>query len=101
MTNIDPRTDIDTVYHDDDLIVVIPLAGEVTEIWRQRYEALARAKELRAQTYERKGLTVIRLAVPVRTEGEDVLKMLDTARALITEADAIDQSPSNQRSDHR
>jgi hypothetical protein len=93
MTDIDSRTDIGIVYDDDDLIVVIPLAGEVTEFWRQRYEALTRARGLRAQARERKGSTVIRLAVPVRTEGEDVLKMLDAARALITEADDVDHSP--------
>lgn len=94
MTDVDPRSDIGFAYVDDDLIVMITLAGEVTEMWRQRYEALARAKGLRAQMYEREGSTVLHLAVPVRTEGEDMLKMLDTARALIADADAVDQSPN-------
>ena len=94
MTDIDPRTDIELFYEDDDLTVVIPLAGEVTDVWRRRYEALARAKGMRAQAYQRNGSTLIQLAVPVRTEGEDVLKMLDAARALIAEADAVEQSPA-------
>jgi hypothetical protein len=98
MTDIDPRTDIGIAYKDDDLIVVIPLAGEVTEMWRQRYEALARAGDLHAQTEEFKGSTRIRVAVPVRAEGEYVAKMLDAARALIAEADAVDQSPADSRS---
>lgn len=98
MTDIDPRSDIRIAYVDDDLITVIPLAGEVTEMWRRRYEALARAKGLRAQVYEDEGSTVIHLAVPVRAEGEDVLKMLDTARSLIAEADAVDQSPAASNS---
>jgi hypothetical protein len=92
MTDIDQRTDIELFYQDDDLIVIMPLAGEVSDMWRRRYEALAQAKGLRAQAYERKGSTLIHLAVPVRTEGEDVLKMLDAARALIAEVDAVEQS---------
>jgi len=94
MTDIDPRSDIGIAYADDDLIVMITLAGEVTEMWRRRYEALARAKGLRAQILEREGSAVLHLAVPVRTEGEDVLKMLDAARSLIADADAVGQSPA-------
>jgi hypothetical protein len=94
MTNINPHTDIEIFYKDDDLIVVIPLTGEVTEMWRRRYDALARAKGMRAQAYNREGTALIHLAVPVRTEGEDVLKMLDAARDLIAEADAAGQSPA-------
>lgn len=98
MTDINPRSDIRTAYVDDDLIVVLPLAGKVTEMWRQRYEALARAKGLQAHITEEKGSTDIHLAVPVRTEGEAVLKMLDTARALIADADAVEQSPATSNS---
>jgi hypothetical protein len=98
MTNIDPRADIEIFYDNDDLIVVIPLAGEVTAMWRRRYAALARVKGLRAQADERKGSTLIHLAVPVRTEGEDVLKMLDAARALIAETDVVGQSPAASNS---
>jgi hypothetical protein len=94
MTNIDPRTDIGFFYQEGDLIVMIPLAGEVTETWRRRYEALARAKGMRAQAYNRDGPALIHLAVQVQTEGEDMLKMLDTARSLIAEADAVEQSPA-------
>lgn len=63
MTNIDPHTDIGIFYQDDDLIVLIPLAGGVTEMWRRRYEALARAKGMRAQAHNREGTAVIHLAV--------------------------------------
>ena len=94
MTEIDARADIEVFYDGDDLIAVIPLAGEVTAMWCRRYEALARARGLRAQARERKSLTVIHLAVPIRTESEEVLKMLDTARALIADADAVDRSPA-------
>jgi hypothetical protein len=102
MTDIDPRSDIRTAYLEDDLMIMIPLAGEITNsdgrtsMWARRYEALARAEGMRAQIIEGDDLlpTVINLAVPVRTEGEDVLKMLDAARALLAKADAVDQSPS-------
>lgn len=95
MTNIHPCADIDITYIDDDLIVMFPLAGEVTDMWRRRYEGLARAKGLCAQIYEREDSAYIRLAVPVHTDGEDMLKILDAARALIAEADAVDQSPAD------
>ncbi len=99
MADIDSRSDINTAYVDDDLMVMIPLAGEITRMWVRRYEALARADGLRARIIEGKDSpTIINLAVPVRTEGEDVLKMLDAARALIGEADAVDQSPTTSNS---
>jgi hypothetical protein len=98
MTDIDPRTDIGIAYKDDDLIVMIPLAGKVTEMWRQRYDALARAGDLHAQTDEFNGSTRIRLAVSARARGEDVTMMLDAARAVIAEVDAVDQSPADSRS---
>jgi hypothetical protein len=98
MTDIDRRSDIRTVYSEDDLIVLIPLAGEVTERWSRRYEALARAKGMRAKPYNRDGCARIHLAVPLRAEGEDVLKMLDAARSLISEADAVEQSPAPSNS---
>lgn len=61
-------------------------------MWHRRYEALARAKGLRAQASKRDP-AVIRLAVPVRAGGAEVLEKLDAARALIAEADAVEQSP--------
>jgi hypothetical protein len=98
MTDIDPRSDIRIAYSDDDLIVVIPLAGEVTERWSRRYEALARAKGMRASAHNRDGSAQIHLAVPLRAEGEDVLRMLDAARSLMAEADAVEQTPAASNS---
>jgi hypothetical protein len=98
MTDIDPRSDIAISYLEDDLIVFIPLAGQITEMWRQRYQALAQAKGIRAEVYNHQGNALVQIAVPVRTEGEDVLKMLDSARALIAAADAVEQSPVTSNS---
>jgi hypothetical protein len=98
MTHVDLHANIVTDYRGDDLMVVIPLVGEVTEMWRRRYDALARAKGIRAQCFDVEGSALIHLFVPVRTEGEDVLKTLDASRDLIAEADAAEQSPTTSNS---
>jgi hypothetical protein len=98
MTDIDPRSDLRITYGDDDLIVVIPLSSEVTERWSRRYETLARAKGMHANPHNRDGSAQIHLAVPLRAEGADVLKMLDAARSLIAEADAAEPSPDASNS---
>ena len=92
MTDIDTGSDIKITYSDEDLVVVIPLADEVNERWSRRYEALARAEGIRASAHNRDGSAQIHLAVPLRAAGEDALKILDTARSLIAEADAVGQS---------
>jgi hypothetical protein len=98
MTSIDPRADILISYHGDDLMVMIPLADEVTEVWRRRYAALARAKDVRAEANNHDGTAFIRLAVPIRTENEDVLKILDAARSLIAETDTVEQATPSSNS---
>jgi hypothetical protein len=95
MTDIDPHAEIGLNYHEGDLHVMIPLVGHVTEMWCQRYEALARAKDVQAMVHEKRdGLARLFLTVPIKTEGGEVAAMLDLARALIAEADAVDQSPA-------
>jgi hypothetical protein len=99
MTDIDPHADIGLSYHDDDLHVMIPLIGHVTEMWCQRYEALARAKEVRAMVRQKRdGPAQLFLTVPTKTRGSGVVVMLDLARALIAEADAVDQTPATSDS---
>lgn len=95
MTDIDPQAEIGLSYRDGDLLVVIPLVGHVTQMWCQRYEALARAKDVQARVYEqREGPPRLHLTVPVRARGREVAAMLDVARALLAEADTVDQSPA-------
>jgi len=86
ITDIDPHADIGIDYRDDDIFVSIPLAGQVTGMWCRRYEALAQAKDVRARAWEKRGQAGIHLFVPISTEGGDVQRMLDVARALIAEA---------------
>jgi hypothetical protein len=92
MTNIDTHAKIGIHYHADDVIVSIPLAGAVTRTWCQRYEACARAKDVPAQAHEMR--SQIQIVLPTSTESGDVVRILDVARDLIAEADAVEQSPT-------
>jgi hypothetical protein len=49
MTDIDLQADIEIQRHDDHVTVRIPLAGEVSQQWHGRYQALARAREVPAR----------------------------------------------------
>ena len=74
MTEIDLQAEIGLSYHDDDLHVVIPLVGRVTQMWCQRYEALARAKDVRAMVREKRdGPARLYLTVPAKTTGSEVV----------------------------
>jgi hypothetical protein len=99
VTDIDPRSDITLSYHDGDLYVAVPLDRQVTEMWSQRYEALAKAKGVQAFVRgKRDDPARLHLTVPNKTAGKDVLATLDVARALIAEADEVDQSPGSSES---
>jgi hypothetical protein len=99
VTDIDSRAEIGLSYHDGDLNVVIPLTGHVSELWCQRYEALAQAKDVQARVHvKRDGPARLFITVPVKARGSAVTAMLDLARALLVEADAVDQSPDTSAS---
>jgi len=100
MTDIDPHADIAITYSDDDdehMFVQLPLAGlvEAPQVWCRRYEVLARAKQLKVNANHRTpggpAPIWISLAVPIRTKADDIPQILDAARELITETDAMAQ----------
>ena len=106
MTDIDSRAEIGFSYHDGDRHVVIPLADRVSQMWCQRYETLARARDVQVRVHENRGGPArLYMTVPVRASGSgsgsEVTAMLDLdldldldlARALLAEADAVDASP--------
>ena len=96
MTDIDYQADLMLNYVDHELHAMIPLTAPVSEIWRQRYEALAQAKDMQALVRPRReGPAMLLLTVPARMKGDDVEALLETARALIAEADAVDQEPTS------
>jgi hypothetical protein len=57
------------------------------------------AKDVRAMVQaKRDGPAWLFLTVPTKTSGSDVQAMLDVARSLIAEADAVDHSPASSGS---
>lgn len=96
MTDIDYQADLALDYVDHELHAVIPLTAPVSEMWCKRYEALAQAKDVQALVRPRReGPAMLLLTVPVNMTGADVLALLETARALIAEADAVDEEPAS------
>ena len=96
MTDIDTQADIGFSYHDGELHVAIPLTGQVSQMWFDRYEALARAKDMQAMVHGKPdGPAWLYVTVPAKASGSEVEAMLDTARALIAEADAVDQASAS------
>ena len=99
MTDIDPRADIGLNYQDANLHVSIPLAGQVNEMWFGRYEALAQAKDVQAVVRGNPDQPLwLYITISAKTSGSEVEAILDTARALIAEADAVDLAPASSDS---
>jgi hypothetical protein len=99
MTDIDLQSEISFNYHNDDLNVSFGLVGQVSRMWCERYQALARAKDVNAMVHAKPGgRPRLYVTVPTKTSGSDVQTMLDVARDLIAEADAVDQSPTSSDS---
>jgi hypothetical protein len=96
MTDVDYQADLALNYVDHELHAVIPLTAPVSEMWGKRYEALAQAKNVQALVRPRReGPAMLLLTVPAKMRGDDVEALLETARALIAEADAVDQQPAS------
>ena len=94
MTDFDFQADPGLGYHDHELHVVIPLTAPVSEMCIRD-----RAKDIQATARGRPdGPAMLALTVPVKTSGAEARAMLDTARALIAEADAVDQEPASSDS---
>ena len=96
MTDIDYQADLVLNYVDHELHAVIPLTAPISDLWRQRYEALTQAKDVQALVRPgREGPALLLLTVPAKMRGDEVEALLETARALIAEADAVDLAPAS------
>ena len=93
MTDIDPGADIEINHGEEHVTARIPLAGRVTHDWLRYYQKLARARDLPAAAEEHPGRAWIVVRVPASDDHDEVLAMLDTARTLIAEADAVAEQP--------
>ena len=80
MTDIDLDADIEIQRHDDHVTVRIPLAGEVSEQWHRRYQALARAR-VPARVEGLPGRNWIVVNVPASIGRPDVLTLMEACGA--------------------
>jgi len=94
MTDIDPKSDIELHAVDEHVIVRVPLAGPVTGEWIRRYQRLARATGVPAQTQTHPDRAWIVVSVPADGNQREVAATMDAARALIAEADAGERAPA-------
>jgi hypothetical protein len=88
MIDIDPAANIDLHSTGKHVTARIPLAGQVTGEWLERYQRLARAAAVPAQAGSGPGRAWIAVTVPVGSSHAETAQVLDAARALIAEADA-------------
>jgi hypothetical protein len=88
MTDIDPRADIEVHPAGAGVTVRMPLTGPVTGGWLQCYQQLALARGMSVQGQAHDDRAWIAVKVPASGDPADVAAALDSARALIADADA-------------
>jgi hypothetical protein len=88
MTDIDPKSDIELSTADGQVMVQVPLAGQVSSEWLRCYQRLARATEGPVQAQARSDRAWIVVSVPADGNQKEVAATLDAERALVAEADA-------------
>ena len=98
MTTFDASAGIDIVWEQQQATVRIPLDGQASPQWFRRYRALARQRGLQAwaESHPSRGWVIVELP-----DGgpEEITATLDTARDLITEADAAGDPPDPEETD--
>ena len=99
MTDIDPKSEIELSTADGQVMVRVPLAGQVSGEWLRCYQRLARATEVPVQAQARSDRAWIVVSVPADGNQKEVAATLDAARALIAEADAAGQAPSTAQTE--
>ncbi|HEY1918202.1 MAG TPA: hypothetical protein VGH27_21725 [Streptosporangiaceae bacterium] len=92
MTDIDQRADIDVILNGQAATVRIPLTGEPSLEWCQRYQGLARSRNLPARAEQTPQHTWLVIDLPAYTAPADAAGQLDAARDLIGAADAAAQT---------
>jgi hypothetical protein len=99
MTEIDAAADIDIVWEDKQVRVRIPLAGQVSQEWCRRYQAIARRENVptRAEVHPSRAWVLVEL--PDGAGRQDIEATLDAARDLITAADAAEDPPDAGQTD--
>jgi|SRR5579875_2044615 len=99
MTKIDADAEIDIVWEQQQASVRIPLAGDVTQEWCRRYQALARRQNFPAGAEQHPSRGWVIVALPDGAGTPEIDATLDTARELIAEADGAEDPPDPAETD--
>ena len=92
MTDIDRNAEIQIRRDDENLLVVLQLAGFVSEHWVRRYTTLARAHDLHVSVRARAEDCTITLKLYADIGRAEAIAALDRARKLTTEMEAADRA---------
>jgi uncharacterized membrane protein len=99
MTDIDPKSDIELSTAAGQVMVRVPLAGQVSGEWLRCYQRLARATEVPVQAEVHPDRAWIAVSVPADGNEKEVAATLDAARALMAEADAAERAPTTAQTE--
>ena len=92
MTDVDPNAEIQIRRDDENLLVVLPLAGPVSQHWVRRYTTLARAHDLPVSVRARAEDCTITLKLSPDIGRAEAIAALDRARKLTAEVEAADRA---------
>ena len=93
MADIDTDADIEVHQAEGELVVTIPLVGEVSKQWLTWFMKHLREQDSRAQVQEVPGRTQVVVRVPTDTGQAEVFGILDGVRDLVSKANAAEPSP--------
>lgn len=88
MTDLDPRGELQLQSTADHVIARMPLSGQVSADWQQRYQRLARATRVPAWAEPGDGRAWIVVRIPAAHSHSEVERTLTAACALIADTDA-------------
>jgi len=95
MAEIDTGADIEVVQSEGNLVVTIPLVGEVSRQWRTWFMKFVKKQGLPAQIQDVPGRTQAVVRVPTGTAQAEVFHILDGVRDLVAKANAAEPSPES------
>ena len=99
MTNIDPQADIELDLAGEHVTAKVSLDGAVTSQWLRYYQELALTAQVSAKAEALDDRAWLVVSVPASSGQAEVSATMDGARALIAEADAAAERPTNSPTD--
>jgi hypothetical protein len=92
MTAIDPHGELELDSEGDRVTARLPLTEQVTDAWARRYDSVAQATDVPARAHTDNGRGWIVVQVPADSRRAQVADMMNAARDLVAETDALDDS---------